>query len=61
MDKTSFPLHGFILFLHRIKLGHRNSDKRPNEFLRPAGTLTQRILACMPVVHLLKPQKLRGL
>ncbi len=22
MDKTSFPLHGFILFLYRIKLGN---------------------------------------
>lgn len=31
MNKTSFPLHGFIVFLHRIKLGHRNSDERPNE------------------------------
>ncbi len=50
MDKTSFPLHGFILFLHRIKLGHRNSDKRPNEFLRPAGTLANRIFHIATVI-----------
>ena len=50
MDKTSFPLHGFILFLYRIKLGHRNSDKRPNEFLRPAGTLANRIFHIATVI-----------